>query len=254
MDNFILQPRFTSDAKVEKSSNGWRLQIPPGNKGKYSLAQLDNYARLSRNKFPVTRSAILSLKCRVSASSLPGTWGFGFWNDPFAVSFGLNGGIRRIPALPNAAWFFHASSENYITFTNDLPGNGFLTQIYQAPRIPSLLLTPGILGSPFLLYRPASRLLRRIASKLISQKSQSVELDVTEWHTYSLSIINQSTLFSIENKIIFQSDLFPHCPLGVVIWIDNQYASWTPDGKLGFGTISNNTSNWLEIKDIELSF
>ena len=58
----------------------------------------------------------LSLSARVSSDSIPGTWGFGLWNHPFGLSIGFGGSPWRLPALPNAVWFFGASEENYLSF------------------------------------------------------------------------------------------------------------------------------------------
>jgi len=41
--------------------------------------------------------------------------------------------------------------------------------------------------------------------------------------------------------------------LGIVIWIDNQYAAWSPDGKLRYGMCENRDPAWLEIKDLLFS-
>jgi len=38
-----------------------------------------------------------------------------------------------------------------------------------------------------------------------------------------------------------------------VAWIDNQYAKWTPDGHIGFGTLANPDAAWLEIKSLEMT-
>jgi len=53
-----------------------------------------------------------SLHARLSGTDLPGTWGFGLWNDPFGLSLGFGGQAARLPALPQAAWFMHASPPN----------------------------------------------------------------------------------------------------------------------------------------------
>jgi hypothetical protein len=45
----------------------------------------------------------------------------------------------------------------------------------------------------------------------------------------------------------------PNPPLGAVIWIDNQYAAFTPEGKIGFGVLDNPEPAWLEIKDVEVN-
>ena len=82
----MLRNRFTPGASTENTATGWLLQTPAGAAGNYRLAQLDNYANLSREGFPHKQPASLSLRCRVSCADLPGTWGFGFWNDPSRVT------------------------------------------------------------------------------------------------------------------------------------------------------------------------
>ncbi|MCJ7432453.1 MAG: hypothetical protein MUO77_03100, partial [Anaerolineales bacterium] len=114
--------------------NGWRLGITGGNSSNYHLAQLDDYSQLPRHKFP-HHSLTLSLCARASGDSIPGTWGFGLWNDPFGLSLGFGGNPWRVPTLPNAIWFFHASQENYLSFGGK-PGNGFLAQAFRSPAFP----------------------------------------------------------------------------------------------------------------------
>ena len=92
-----------------------RLNLPAGDATSYRLAQLDDYAHLPRGRFP-HHALTLSLLARTSAASLPGTWGFGFWNHPFGLSLGFGGNPFSLPALPNAVWFFGASAENYLSF------------------------------------------------------------------------------------------------------------------------------------------
>src|SRR5512133_3356998 len=143
-----LKPRTTSAASISPIAGGWRLQIPKGPAGIYRLAQLDDYATLPRSRFALRTSASLRLRCRVSEPNLAGTWGFGFWNDPFALSFGLQGMAQRLPVLPNACWFFHASAENHLSFSDSLPGSGFLAQCFRSAKIPPLLLAPSTFGLP----------------------------------------------------------------------------------------------------------
>jgi hypothetical protein len=59
--------------------------------------------------------------------------------------------------------------------------------------------------------------------------------------------------FEVDDVLVFESTVSPHRPLGLVIWIDNQYAAFTPEGKIGFGVLENPEPTWLEIKDIELA-
>ena len=241
-----------SRGNVKKTETGWHLEIaeeaPPG----YRLAQLDDYATLARSRFTWQKGATLSLRCRVSNASLPGTWGFGFWNDPFTVSLGLNGMAQRLPALPNCAWFFYASSENHLSFTSGKPSNGFIAQTFSAARIPAGLLAPGLLATPLLFFKPLSKWLRAIlAAKLISEDAKRLEIDVTQWHAYRLRWEKSRVEFAIDGETVFETATSPKGPLGLVIWIDNQFAAWRPDGSLGMGILPNPHA-WMEIDNLEV--
>jgi hypothetical protein len=60
-------------------------------------------------------------------------------------------------------------------------------------------------------------------------------------------------VFRLGGQVLLETEVSPGAPLGLVIWIDNQYAYWTPDGRLGYGTLTNRESAWLQIKSLELS-
>src|SRR5688572_4957115 len=143
-----LIPRSTPGASVgeyssEDGGKGYRLFIPVGPADKYRLAQLDDYAKLSRSRFLLRPPIRLSLSARTSSNSIPGTWGFGLWNDPFGLSLGYGGKPFRLPALPNAVWFFGASEENHLSFA-DKPANGFLAQSFRSPKFHPLLILAGL--------------------------------------------------------------------------------------------------------------
>src|SRR5258706_5584788 len=245
-------PRTTPGASVTPIDNGWRLEIPAGPAGVYRLAQLDDYFALPRGRFPSGAPAGLSLRCRVSQSRLPGTWGFGFWNDPFMFSLGLQGTARRLPVLPNAAWFFHASAENHLSLHNQLPGSGFLAQSFSSPKIPSLLLAPGLLAAPLLLSKMFSRWIRAVAGKLTGEDGARLGMDVTQWHTYRLNWGPERVEFSVDGASVFETGVSPKGPLGLVAWIDNQFAAFTPEGKISAGTLENSVPAWMEISDLEI--
>jgi hypothetical protein len=57
-------------------------------------------------------------------------------------------------------------------------------------------------------------------------------------------------LFEVDDTQVFESAVSPNPPLGLVIWIDNQYAAFTPEGRIGFGVLENPEPAWLEVKDI----
>ena len=193
----------------------------------------------------------MRLRARVSAPYLPGTWGFGLWNDPFSLSIGFGGTTGRLPSLPNAAWFFYASPSNYLSLRDDLPAQGLLAATFSSPRWPALLLVPGLLALPFLALRPVSRLLRRLAGQTVRQDAAVINIDVTQWHEYSIHWLSEVANFEVDGKTILQTPISPHPPLGLVLWIDNQYAAWRPDGSVGYGTLENPQA-WLEISDLDM--
>ena len=125
-----LKARFTAAAKVEShfggdsiNSRGYHLTAPAGKVNQFRLAQLDDYSTLPRRKFIWQPSLAISLRARVSAQDHPGTWGFGFWNDPFGLSLGFGGNTSRLPILPNATITVTGAGSNYtITITWGDPG------------------------------------------------------------------------------------------------------------------------------------
>ncbi len=252
----MLKPRNQNTVKTEK---GWEFHLAEGCSEQYRYAQVDDYSSLARNRFLWREPATLRLRCRVSDNSLPGTWGFGFWNDPFpsrfgagSLAFGLSGMRRHLPALPNCAWFFYASPENHLSFTDTLPGSGFLAQTFSAPRIPSGLLAPGIFGIPLLLVQPLSKWLRaNLAAKLIREDAKRMTVDTTQWHAYLIQWGKNRVEFAIDEETVFITKTSPQGPLGLVLWIDNQFAAWGPDGMLGAGSLPNRPA-WMEISEIRI--
>ena len=270
-----LNPRFTSSARVDeisRDSSHYLLTIPAGKADSYRLAQLDDYAPFSRRQFPhrFNPSSLLrmslSLSARTSSDSIPGTWGFGLWNDPFGMSLGFGGRPFRLPALPNAVWFFGASEENYLSF-KDLADidtdeksvrptqpavNGLLAQSFHSTKFHPLLLLAGV-ALPF-----SRKVTRRLLGRVIDE--DAIELSTgdaciapTDWHIYKLEWSQKRVLFEVDDVQVIESAVSPNPPLGLVIWIDNQFASFTPEGKIGFGVLENPEPAWLEIKDIELA-
>ena len=55
--------------------------------------------------------------------------------------------------------------------------------------------------------------------------------------------------FEVDDGLVFESAVSPNPPLGLVIWIDNQYAAFTPEGKIAMGVLEGKEA-WLEIKDL----
>ena len=239
-----FKTRQTPGGNVQTTENGFRLSIPDGDTRNYRLAQLDDYAQSARKDFPHRPTLSLSLRARASAESIPGTWGFGLWNDPFGLSIGFGGNPFSIPALPNAIWFFHASQENYLSFS-DKPGNGFLAQVFRSPVFPLGRLANAGFAFPF-----SRTKARALMGEIVDEDGVRLSVDVTEWHTYRFEWSPTRSAFWVDDNLVLETAVSPRLPLGLVIWIDNQYAAWHPGGKIGFGVLENTEPAWLEIKDL----
>jgi hypothetical protein len=237
---------------VKLGENSWRLDIAASPRLMYRLAQLDDHDQLKRRDFLWKPALTLSLQARVSSQDLPGTWGFGFWNDPFSFLLGSDRQIKRFPALPDAAWFFHASPENYLSFRDDLPACGFLAATYSANKVPPALL---VLASPmlgFTLLPSTAQFVRRVLRYQVHQDAASINLDVTEWHNYTLIWEPGLVRFSIDQSDVLDTNIVPAAPLSLVIWIDNQHAALPPVGRFKYGTLPNPQPAWMEIRQVEL--
>jgi hypothetical protein len=248
-----LHTSHSPNSRVLKiAENSWHLEIPARNKRGYRLAQLDDHGSLLRRDFPWRPPLTLSMEARVSADDLPGTWGFGFWNDPFSFMLAYNKLVPRFPTLPDAAWFFHASPQNYLSIRDDLQANGFLAATFSSKKVPIVLLA---LASPALaltLIPGLSQLVRRLLRGMIQQDANLVQTKVTEWHVYMLEWEPGLVRFNLDGMEIFHTNIAPHGPMSLVIWVDNQYAALPATGRLRYGTLPNPEPAWMEIRDIKL--
>ena len=248
-----LQKRETAGGQVVGGDGNYRFELPPTPSGKYALAQVDDYMHLRRGQFPHQPPVILQLEARVSAPDLKGTWGFGYWNDPFSAGFGAGGMRRVLPVLPNAAWFFYGSAPNHLSLREDSPGAGFHAKVFRSPLLAAFLSLLALPIAPFLLWPATAWVLRCFARILVKEDAAALSVDVTELHHYQLCIRKQFVEFFVDHQSVFHTHLCPLGRLGVVIWIDNQYFKLTPEGELGLGFLSTSTSQVLDVQNLILT-
>jgi hypothetical protein len=230
-----------------------RMAIPGALHG-YADAQLDTYRDKPRKDFPWRPPVRLALRARSSAPSPVGTLGFGFWNDPFTLSLGQGGAARRIPAAPQTVWFFYGSPPNHFTFTSGLKGHGFKAMAMRTPPIPPLILAPfaavGILLAEIPVLR---RLVLRTALRAVEAVEAELEVALDEWHQYALVWEFDHVRFEIDERTVLEEQIQVPGPLGFVTWIDNQYATVSPEKGFRFGVIPTDRSQWLEISDFNIT-
>lgn len=182
------------------------------------------------------------------AADLRGTAGFGFWNAPFGDP------TIRFPALPQATWFFFASSPN------DLPlaplgqlGRGWFAATLDCASPRALALAP-LAPAVLLLHQiPAGRRwLWPIVRKRLRISFAPIATPMNEWHTYQLSWQTTGCTFRVDNHVILQTPYTPRGPLGFVCWLDNQFLIARVNGRFSWGVLPTSETQWLEIGDFAL--
>ncbi len=246
MPELRLKPRLSRDGGFEVTPRGWRLSIPAGDAWSYRLAQMDDQAGLPRSAYPWQPPISLSLRARASAESAPGTWGFGLWNDPYGFSWGPGERFPRLPALPQAAWFFAASPRCYLSFRDDKPARGFFAQVFSS-RGPVSQVLKAAITLPL-----SPRTSRTILSRVILEDGAPIRSNPCDWHVYEIEWKAESCRFSVDGTTVLDARLSPPAPLGLVIWIDNQYAAFDPQGRIRWGVEEDPVAKWLEVEDLKL--
>ncbi|MFU8826922.1 MAG: hypothetical protein ACNA70_05450 [Brevefilum sp.] len=249
--NNKLEKRQVRGGQVAGSlTEGYLLDLPPLPGGRYGLAQLDDYMHLPRRKFPHPKPLKVMLEARVSAPELPGTWGFGLWNDPFSFGFGGGGMARALPVLPNAAWFFYGSGENHLTLQEGQPGAGLQAKTFRSPLLPplaSLFALPALL---FLIWPRLARMLRRLARMVVKEDAVALNVTVDAWHAYGLEWTENKVLFEVDGEVVLETPVSPLGRLGLVMWIDNQFFRFDPSGRIGFGILEVPQGGWLQVRHL----
>lgn len=248
-----LTPRQVNGGLVRLFNGaGYHLSLGELDKPAYALAQVDDYMDLPRDQFPHTPGMALNLEARLSSQSMLGTWGFGLWNDPFGIGIGGVGRSRLLPVLPNAAWFFYGSGENYLTLREDQPVNGFHTKTFRSPLLPSLTTLFAIPFIPMALWRTARRYLRLLGRVFVKEDGMNLDFDVETWHVYRIFWNESQVSFLVDNSPVFSTNIIPRGKLGIVIWIDNQYFRFDRSGKFDFGYLKVNKPQWMEIRSLAI--
>ena len=122
-----------------------------------------------------------------------------------------------------------------------------------SPPIPPALLALAAPVFPLLTLPWLAKRIRPAIARVIKDDSRSINLDVTQWNQYTGQLEQSLVRFKIDKAEIFRTKVAPRSPLGFVIWIDNQFASFPPNGKLAYGTMKNSRPAWIEVKQIEIS-
>jgi hypothetical protein len=228
-----------------------RLELPSTRT--YADAQLDDTQNLSRRTLRWKPPLRFSLRARTSLRTPRGTFGFGFWNDPFSLSLGMGGAARKLPAAPQCAWFFYGSPPHDLALAEGVPGWGWKAQVLSFRPLPPLLLAPIAAGGALLASLPASRRWAfRQAERFYHAEERLLDADPSAWHAYAVEWTGSAVCFSVDGGEVLRAVFPPRPPLGLVLWIDNQYAVASPGKGFGFGVLPLEREQTLELEDVRM--
>ena len=236
-----------------RTASGLRFVNPPLGGARYCNAQIDDYQGLPRHSFLHRPPLRLTLRARFShpAGVLSGTAGFGFWNDPFLMT------DLRAPMLPRTLWFFYAAPPSDMRLALNTPGHGWKAAALDALRPDAAAVLPlAAFASPLLrnerFYRrlwPFFERRFRIAEQLLGE--DLLPGGMSAWHKYVLEWGPQVATFLVDGCVVLTAPA-PRGPLGLVIWLDNQYLVVHPAGRLRYGLVAKSETQWMEIDDLHL--
>ena len=120
-------------------------------------------------------------------------------------------------------------------------------------RLPAVLLAPPAAATWLLAKVPPLRqLLFRLMGSVISVDSVTLKATLEDWHDYRLDWGFEAVEFHVDNQLALRSKTVPRAPLGLVLWIDNQYLCASPKAGLRFGTIRTREEQWLELDQLSV--
>jgi hypothetical protein len=227
------------------------LRLPPASG--YADSQLDDTQGRARRLFRWRPPLRFSVRARTSIPDPRGTFGFGFWNDPFSLSLGMGGAARKLPAAPQCAWFFYGSPPHDLPLAEGVPGSGWKAQTLSFTRLPTLMLAPVAAGGALLAAIPLTRRWAfRQARRFYRAEERLLAIDPSAWHAYAIEWLPSEVRFFVDGRETLRSADPPHPPLGLVLWIDNQYAVASPEKGFGFGVLPLEREQTLELADIRI--
>jgi hypothetical protein len=241
--------------RVLEINGGCVLEAPvtrfllPAGLSRYADAQIDDYGQ--SRKFRNRPGTVLTIQARFShpPDRLQGTAGFGFWNAPFG-----DPSIRRL-ALPQAAWFFFASSPGDLPFAPESPGRGWFAGTVVVGNRRGIAMVP---LAPVVLLLNQFKSLRRLIWPAVQRQLgisfASLDFDITAWHNYQLQWLTDACRFLVDDKPVLTTCQSPRGPLGFVCWMDNQYLVLTPRGRIRSGILTLPDDQWMEMRDLNLRF
>ncbi|MCC6456492.1 MAG: family 16 glycosylhydrolase [Caldilineaceae bacterium] len=238
----------TGGGTVEGQDGTVRLSRRPLDDERYSNAQLDDYHLNGVMRWRPPVRLVVRARFSHSQAALRGTAGFGFWNDPFAMTKIARSSPLPRWRLPQAVWFFFASPPSQMPLALGVPGFGWKAATIDATRPVAKALMPfAPLGALACRLPWLYRGVWPLAQRILKIDEALVPAAMEGWHEYVLEWETDRVRFVVDGEAVFSTHYAPRGPLGFVAWIDNQYMVATPQGRLRHGMVVSEETQWMEL-------
>lgn len=235
-----------NQAEIQPIEAGVRLALHQHDRMVYSDAQLDDYVEHGLSWHAPVR---LQLEARFlgDPQDFVGTAGFGWWNDPAGT------GLRRL-RLPQALWFFYAGAASQLELTANGAHNGWLAMSF-VPRLGWCLGLLPLAPLALLLSQNAwfrQRCCLPLLQLALGVRSQSIKLSWNMWQQYQIDWYADRVEFWLDQQLVLKTASVPTSNLGLILWLDNQYAQVSPRGIIRGGILAHQNQS-LEIRHLMIS-
>jgi hypothetical protein len=246
----MLKRYLAGDGRLEPTTDGWRLEVNPATG--YNDAQLDDTRGRARGDFLHRPPVRLTLEARASSESAPGTLGFGFWNDPFPAW-----AERRAPAvacLPRPRLYGSSTPLRRSSRSPRAAAAGWTAAVLRGPPVAGPVIAAiGAAGLAGMAIPRLRRPLLRQYWRWFSGEQSARLTGLDAWRAYEIDWRDDAVQFRVDGLPVLDSSLSPPGPLGLVIWIDNQWAALSATAGLRFGVLPSSSGAWLELRSPRLN-
>jgi hypothetical protein len=92
----------------------------------------------------------------------------------------------------------------------------------------------------------------RQARRFYRAEECRLAIDPSEWHDYAIEWAVSAVRFFVDGMEALRSEHPPTPPLGLVLWIDNQFAVASAEKGFGFGILPLGREQTLELADARI--
>lgn len=235
--------RLTVGSAWIEENYGLRLILRNSPAGYLCSAQLDDYICHAREDYPWEPPVTLRLRARTNLPSgeLPGTTGFGFWNNMAPLW------NNHMEVFPNWIWFYYASPETRISPTASPPSGWKASVVQGGPGGESAMaVNDSLLRIPLI-----GKYLGKVSMPAVETMLDG--WDFSTWHDFEIIWNREVIHFRIDDEEVLEAHLRMTARLAFYAWIDNNYTGIRDNGDVVPGYLAIREEQALMIDHLEIT-